>query len=352
MFPYPSGSGLHVGHPLGYIGTDIYARFKRMMGFNVLHTMGYDAFGLPAERYAVETGEHPEVSTANNITNMRRQLHRLGLGHDPRRSIATTDVEYYRWTQWIFLQIFNSWYDESAERARPIEELVEEFESGKRNPPREQGLGRPVEGRARPARRLVPARLPRRRDGELVPRARHGARQRGGDRGRPQRDRRSPRLQAPAAPVDDAHHRLCRPPDRRPRPRRVARVAEGDAAQLDRPQRGRAAHVRQWRGQARRVHDPARHPVRRDVRGRRAGAPTARRRHPGRVAGGHAGEVARPATPMRAPPRRWPPTEPPPSAPASASARWTPSARASTRASTRPIRSRARPSRSSPRTTC
>jgi leucyl-tRNA synthetase len=135
MFPYPSGSGLHVGHPLGYIGTDIYARFKRMTGFNVLHTMGYDAFGLPAERYAVDTGQHPEVTTRENIANMRRQLHRLGLGHDPRRSIATTDVDYYRWTQWIFLQIFNSWYDEEQERARPIEELVEQFEAGKRTTP-------------------------------------------------------------------------------------------------------------------------------------------------------------------------------------------------------------------------
>ncbi|HEY0633209.1 MAG TPA: class I tRNA ligase family protein, partial [Thermoleophilaceae bacterium] len=135
MFPYPSGSGLHVGHPLGYIGTDIYARFKRMTGFNVLHTMGYDAFGLPAERYAVDTGQHPEVTTRENIANMRRQLHRLGLGHDPRRSIATTDVDYYRWTQWIFLQIFNSWYDEEQERARPIEELVEQFEAGERTTP-------------------------------------------------------------------------------------------------------------------------------------------------------------------------------------------------------------------------
>ena len=135
MFPYPSGSGLHVGHPLGYIGTDIYARFKRMTGFNVLHTMGYDAFGLPAERYAVETGQHPDATTRDNIANMRRQLHRLGLGHDPRRSIATTDVEYYRWTQWIFLQIFNSWYDPERETARPIEELVEEFEAGAREVP-------------------------------------------------------------------------------------------------------------------------------------------------------------------------------------------------------------------------
>src|SRR3954469_21001646 len=135
MFPYPSGSGLHVGHPLGYIGVDIYARFKRMMGFNVLHTMGYDAFGLPAERHAVETGQHPEVNTRENIENMRRQLHRLGLGHDPRRSVATTDVEYYRWTQWIFLQIFNSWYDTERQSARPIEELVASFESGERSVP-------------------------------------------------------------------------------------------------------------------------------------------------------------------------------------------------------------------------
>jgi leucyl-tRNA synthetase len=135
MFPYPSGSGLHVGHPLGYIGTDIYARFKRMTGFNVLHTMGYDAFGLPAERYAVDTGQHPEVTTRDNIATMRRQLHRLGLGHDPRRSIATTDVDYYRWTQWIFLQIFNSWYDDARQSARPIEELVAEFEAGTRKVP-------------------------------------------------------------------------------------------------------------------------------------------------------------------------------------------------------------------------
>src|SRR3954452_22711503 len=135
MFPYPSGSGLHVGHPLGYIGVDIYARFKRMMGFNVLHTMGYDAFGLPAERHPVETGQHPEVNTRENIENMRRQLHRLGLGHDPRRSVATTDVEYYRWTQWIFLQIFNSWYDSERDAARPIEEVVSSFESGERSVP-------------------------------------------------------------------------------------------------------------------------------------------------------------------------------------------------------------------------
>ena len=108
MFPYPSGDGLHVGHPLGYIGTDVYARYQRMAGFNVLHTMGYDAFGLPAEQYAMDTGRHPRETTEANIATMRRQLRRLGLGHDPRRSFATTDVAYYRWTQWIFLQIFDA----------------------------------------------------------------------------------------------------------------------------------------------------------------------------------------------------------------------------------------------------
>ncbi|MDP8987553.1 MAG: class I tRNA ligase family protein, partial [Actinomycetota bacterium] len=107
MFPYPSGVGLHVGHPLGYIATDVYARFKRMTGFNVLHAMGYDAFGLPAEQYAVQTGQHPRVTTEANIANMRRQFRALGLGHDDRRSVATTDVGYYRWTQWIFLQIYH-----------------------------------------------------------------------------------------------------------------------------------------------------------------------------------------------------------------------------------------------------
>ena len=124
MFPYPSGSGLHVGHPLGYIGTDVFGRFKRMTGYNVLHALGYDAFGLPAEQYAVQTGTHPRVTTEANVANMRRQLGRLGLAHDARRSIATTDLGYYKWTQWIFLQIYNSWYDETQAKARPISELI------------------------------------------------------------------------------------------------------------------------------------------------------------------------------------------------------------------------------------
>ena len=130
MFPYPSGAGLHVGHPLGYIGTDVFARYKRMRGYDVLHTMGYDAFGLPAEEHARQTGEHPRVNTEKNIANMQRQLDRLGLGHDKERSIATTDVTYYRWTQWIFLQIFQSWYDSEAAVARPISELEELLSAG------------------------------------------------------------------------------------------------------------------------------------------------------------------------------------------------------------------------------
>ncbi len=133
MFPYPSGAGLHVGHPLGYIATDVFARYKRMTGYNVLHALGYDSFGLPAEQHAIVTGIHPRINTESNIANMRRQLRRLGLGHDARRSVSTTDEEFYKWTQWIFLQIFNSWYDESQNRARPISELVDEFASGKRD---------------------------------------------------------------------------------------------------------------------------------------------------------------------------------------------------------------------------
>ena len=134
MFPYPSGEGLHVGHPLGYIATDVYARYFRMTGRNVLHALGFDAFGLPAEQYAVQTGTHPRTRTDANIVNFRRQLGRLGLGHDQRRSFATTDVEFYAWTQWIFLQIYNAWFDPELNKARPIAELIAEFDSGQRNP--------------------------------------------------------------------------------------------------------------------------------------------------------------------------------------------------------------------------
>ena len=132
MFPYPSGEGLHVGHPLGYIATDVYARYFRMVGRNVLHALGFDAFGLPAEQYAVQTGSHPRTRTEANIVNFRRQLGRLGFGHDNRRSFSTTDVEFYKWTQWIFLQIYNAWFDTAAGKARPIADLIAEFDSGER----------------------------------------------------------------------------------------------------------------------------------------------------------------------------------------------------------------------------
>ncbi|QQQ76441.1 leucine--tRNA ligase [Saccharothrix sp. 6-C] len=135
MFPYPSGAGLHVGHPLGFIGTDVFARYHRMNGRNVLHTMGFDAFGLPAEQYAVQTGQHPRKTTEDNIQTYLRQIRRLGLGHDERRRISTIDPGYYKWTQWIFLQIFNSWYDPAAGRARPIAELEAQFAAGERATP-------------------------------------------------------------------------------------------------------------------------------------------------------------------------------------------------------------------------
>ncbi|HEV8287007.1 MAG TPA: DUF559 domain-containing protein [Chitinophagaceae bacterium] len=129
MFPYPSGAGLHVGHPLGYIASDIYARFKRLKGFNVLHPMGYDAFGLPAEQYAIEHGIHPAVSTENNINNFRKQLDNIGFSFDWSRELRTSDPKYYKWTQWIFLQLFNSWYNRIQNKASRIRELISIFEN-------------------------------------------------------------------------------------------------------------------------------------------------------------------------------------------------------------------------------
>ena len=143
MFPYPSGAGLHVGHPLGYIASDIFARYKRLKGFNVLHPMGYDAFGLPAEQYAIDHGIHPSVSTKQNIINFRDQLDRIGFSFDWSRQINTAEPSYYKWTQWIFLQLFNSWYDRSANQARPISELVATFEK--------QGTGSLTEFRTIPS---------------------------------------------------------------------------------------------------------------------------------------------------------------------------------------------------------
>jgi leucyl-tRNA synthetase len=135
FFPYPSGIGLHVGHPLGYIGTDAFGRYLRMTGHHVLHPFGFDTFGLPAEQYAIDTGQHPAVTVRQNAAVMRRQLRRLGLAHDRRREIMTSDPSYYRWTQWIFLRIFDSWYDPAASQARPVSELIAQFEAGHRPAP-------------------------------------------------------------------------------------------------------------------------------------------------------------------------------------------------------------------------
>lgn len=128
MFPYPSGAGLHVGHPRGYIATDVYSRFKRMSGFNVLHPMGFDSFGLPAEQYAIETGQHPAITTEANIVTFKAQLKKLGFCYDPDREIKTSDAQYYHWTQWIFCQLFDSWYCLTTNRALPVSVLIEQFE--------------------------------------------------------------------------------------------------------------------------------------------------------------------------------------------------------------------------------
>ena len=123
MFPYPSGAGLHVGHPEGYTATDIICRYKRTKGFNVLHPMGWDAFGLPAEQYAIQTGTHPSITTQKNCNTFRRQIQSLGLSYDWEREINTTDPSYYKWTQWIFIRLYNTWFDSELKRGRHINEL-------------------------------------------------------------------------------------------------------------------------------------------------------------------------------------------------------------------------------------
>nr|HPK05390.1 class I tRNA ligase family protein [Bacteroidales bacterium] len=128
MFPYPSGAGLHVGHPLGYIASDIYSRYKRLKGFNVLHPMGFDAYGLPAEQYAIQTGQHPAITTEKNINRYKEQLERIGFSYDWSREVQTCDPKYYKWTQWTFIKLFNSWYNNNSDKAEPIETLISEFE--------------------------------------------------------------------------------------------------------------------------------------------------------------------------------------------------------------------------------
>ncbi|NCA22168.1 MAG: leucine--tRNA ligase, partial [Crocinitomicaceae bacterium] len=129
MFPYPSGAGLHVGHPLGYIASDIYSRYKRLQGFNVLHPMGYDSFGLPAEQYAIQTGQHPAITTEENIARYRTQLDRIGFCYDWSREVRTSSPEYYKWTQWIFKQLFDCYYDNTTNKAERISKLVTTFET-------------------------------------------------------------------------------------------------------------------------------------------------------------------------------------------------------------------------------
>src|SRR5699024_7457711 len=128
MFPYPSGTGLHVGHPLGYIASDVYSRYKRLKGFNVLHPMGFDAFGLPAEQYAIETGQHPATTTDNNIETFKKQMDNIGFCFDWSREVRTSEPNYYHWTQWIFLKLFNSWYNRQEKQAQSIDTLVQLFE--------------------------------------------------------------------------------------------------------------------------------------------------------------------------------------------------------------------------------
>ena len=130
MFPYPSGAGLHVGHPLGYIASDVFARYKRLKGYNVLHPMGYDSFGLPTEQYAIQTGIHPEVATQKNTKRYRNQLEKIGFSYDWSREIQTSDPNYYKWTQWIFKQLFNSFYCNKENKAKPISDLIYVLRSG------------------------------------------------------------------------------------------------------------------------------------------------------------------------------------------------------------------------------
>ena len=129
MFPYPSGAGLHVGHPLGYIASDIYSRYKRLKGYNVLHPMGFDSFGLPAEQYAIETGQHPAETTKKNIATFKAQLDKIGFCYDWEREVQTSGPNYYRWTQWIFLQLFNSYFCDACKKALPINELIKKYET-------------------------------------------------------------------------------------------------------------------------------------------------------------------------------------------------------------------------------
>ena len=246
MFPYPSGAGLHVGHPLGYCATDIIARYKRMRGFNVLHPMGFDAFGLPAEQYAIEHNVHPEVTTKANIDTYRRQLKMFGFSYDWDREVATCEPTYYKFTQWIFARMFESWYDDQCRwtdaegqptrgRARPISELVAELQAG--NWRVSPGLELVREGEmAAGSRAWSELSLQQQRrvlDKQRLafidqvpvnwcPALGDGALQRGSRRRRPQCSRRASSVSQAVAAVDAADYQVRRPPARRPGAARLA----------------------------------------------------------------------------------------------------------------------------------
>ncbi len=224
MFPYPSGDGLHVGHPEGYTATDIVCRYRRMRGYSVMHPMGWDAFGLPAEQHAKRTGAHPRSTTEKNIANFRRQLKMLGFSYDWQREVATTDADYFRWTQFIFLVLFDTWFDAAAQRGRPIAEL-----------PDSRGRGRARGRRGGRLSRPAPPGLSTGSGGQLVSRLGHRAGQRGGPGG-PERARRASGGPHAAAAMDAADHRLRRPPGARPGRPGLAGGHQAPAAQLDRPQ--------------------------------------------------------------------------------------------------------------------
>ena len=245
MFPYPSGSGLHVGHPLGYIGTDVYGRYRRMKGANVLHAIGYDAFGLPAEQYAIDTGTHPRVRTEENVATMppaaappRPGPRPAPVGLHDRRELLPLDAVD------LPADLRFAGTTRTPAGRGPSSELVAELESGSRATPDGRDWSSMSDARAPPVHRRPPPGLRERGAGELVSRPRHGARQRGGHRRRPLRPRQLPRVQAQHAPVDDAHHGVRRPPDRRSRRPRLARLDQDDAAQLDRSLRRGPGRVR------------------------------------------------------------------------------------------------------------
>ena len=244
MFPYPSGAGLHVGHPLGYIASDIVARYKRLKGFNVLHPMGFDAFGLPAEQYAIETGQHPAKTTEENIARYKSQLNNLGLSFDWSREVVTSDPAYYQWTQWIFCQLFESWYNTQSDRAESLEALVSHFEQegnkGVSASTSFEGSFTAVEvgklqfRRKRQHTQYLPLSLFKLCRSKLVPCTRHRTCQRR-SKGRSIGTRQPSRREEKDAPMVFAYYSLFRTLIGWLEQGRMAQFAQGNATQLDRP---------------------------------------------------------------------------------------------------------------------